>query len=177
MPAAFRSELLALARKYGALAEIRRAAAAADSAVLRALAREFPGALRELECLPLDAIDQRLDAVSFASDGAEPQLWIPWMVAYHARMRLALAVKHRLGVDQNLDDARAARVALAVAAELGCDCGEDFVERVAQPPGGRLNALVFELLEVEFGRPAAEIESALFPELTAVPIAQRAARR
>lgn len=177
MPVASRSELLALARKYSALAEIRRATGASDTSALRALAREFPGVLRELECLPLDAIDERLEAVNLAGDGAEPQLWISWMVVYHARMRLALAVKHRLGVDPIVDGGRAARVALAVAAELGLECGEEFVERVAQPPRGRLNVLVFELMEVEFGRSAAEIEAALFPELPAAATASRIAGR
>ena len=46
-------ELLALSRKYDTLAKLRRArsrgGAVADRATLRALAREFPGALRELD--------------------------------------------------------------------------------------------------------------------------------
>ncbi|MEI8254277.1 MAG: hypothetical protein WCJ30_01245, partial [Deltaproteobacteria bacterium] len=52
------NELLALARKYRALAALRRARAlggpVARREVLGALAREFPGALRELEKVTLD---------------------------------------------------------------------------------------------------------------------------
>jgi hypothetical protein len=139
--------------------------------MLRALAREFPGALRELECLPLDALDRRLTAATAAAGGGELEDWMLWMIAYHRRMRIALAVKRKLTEGEPLAT-EAAAVARYVRMELREPCDVALVRRIARPPGGRLNRLVFELLEGELGRPGPELERALFPELTS----KRAAR-
>lgn len=158
-----RSELHALARKYRALAELRRGVLAPEPPILRALAREFPGALRELECLPLDAVDSRLGAVLGAIQGEPVEPWIEWMVAYHQRMRLVLAVKRRLAERSAARDFGG--VVEHVFLEVGERCDAALLLAVAQPPAGRLNRLVFELLERELERPGAELEAALFPAL------------
>ena len=158
-----RSELHALARKYRALAELRRGVLAPEPPVLRALAREFPGALRELECLPLDAVDSRLAAVLGAIEGEPVEPWIEWMVAYHQRMRLVLAVKRRLA--ERPAERDAGSVIEHVFLELGERCDGALLLAVARPPAGRLNRLVFDLRERERERPGAELEAALFPEL------------
>lgn len=163
---AFRSDLQALARKYRALGELRRGVLAPEPAVLRALAREFPGALRELECLPLDAIDRRLASVVAATRGAPLEEWIPWMLDYHRHMRIALAVKRWLAGYG--DHRRAAPdIARRVWVELHERCDTELVARIARPPAGRLNRLIFEQLEREHGRPAVELEAMLFPALLA----------
>ncbi|HEY8943196.1 MAG TPA: hypothetical protein VIM73_02990 [Polyangiaceae bacterium] len=160
------SDLLALERKYRTLLDLRRAAREPDVGVLRALASEFPGALRELEILPLATLERRLQTVTGAVAGGEPSPWVHWMLAYHRRMCLVLAIKRKLG-EARLEPGAIAR---GVGAEFGEELDSQLVAKVARPPGGRLNRLVFELLEGEFGRSRAELESTLFPAL-ARPVA------
>ena len=157
-----RTRLLGLSRKYRALSALRESALASKT-TLRSLAQEFPGALRELDILPPAALEQRIHAVSQAERGGPAEPWIVWMLAYHARMRLALAAKQRLRGAGPGDVERIAAVAAALALEFGEQADPTFVARVSAPPGGRLNRLVFELLEQEFGRPRTELENTLFP--------------
>ncbi|HYO95545.1 MAG TPA: hypothetical protein VER33_13580 [Polyangiaceae bacterium] len=164
-----RSQLVALGRKYRTLTEWRRRSGGVASAELRALAGEFPGALRELDALPLEVLDERLAAVARAESGEQGEAWIEGIVAYHRRMRVALAVKRRLGAVRCLEPALARAIAEQVAAELNEHCAPTFVEGVAKPPGGRLNHVVFRYLESELGKPRAELEQLLFPKLRARP--------
>lgn len=159
------TRLPALARKYRLLSDLRRGALPPGRETLRPLAREFPGALRELDCLPLPLLERRLHAVLAAERGDTPEPWIRWMLAYHERMRLVLSAKARLGAAEKREPERLARVAREVALEFGAPCDAAFVARVARPPNGRLNLLVFELLEQELGEPRAELEKTLFPGL------------
>lgn len=160
-----RSDLHALARKYRALSDLRRGLLVGESTVLRALANEFPGALRELDCLPLDALDERLNAVSAAAEGHPAAPWMDWMLSYHRRMRLALAAKRRLAElrDGNADPVLS--VVLYLWEEHQERWDPELIRRIARPPGGRLNPLVFELLEAELGRSRTELEATLFPRL------------
>lgn len=130
----------------------------------RALAREFPGALRELDCLPLDVLDLRLSVVTRAAEGGAIEQWVIWMVAYHRRMRVALAVKRRLAEVGRAETVDTAGIARWIWSELGETCDPDWVLSIARPPGGRLNRLVFGLLETELDRSSSELESTLFPE-------------
>ena len=97
---ASREELLDLAHKYETLLAWRRAHAAsgahAERAELRALARAFPGALRELDSVPLEVIAARAAQLIAAAHGGDRAPWMHWMVAYHAIMRDALWLKPRL---------------------------------------------------------------------------------
>jgi hypothetical protein len=158
--------LAALAGKYGAMAELRRLLAPhaggepsqANLTRMRELARAFPGALRELDTLPTDEIDRRRAALEAAAEGAQPpEPWMDWMHAYHALMRVALALKRRRGAPLSDEE----RTRLAAANGVPVDAA---LERaVAAPPHGRLNAVVFARLSVEFGLPAAALWDALYP--------------
>lgn len=157
--------LPALARKYRVLSDLRRGVLPPARETLRPLAREFPGALRELDCLPLALLDRRLRAVLEAERGATPEPWIEWMLAYHERMRLALSAKALLAGAELGDPEQWARLASSLSLEFDAPCDAAFVARVARPPRGRLNSLVFELLEQDLAKPRAELEQALFPAL------------
>lgn len=139
--------LSALERKYRTLAALRAAGAPSDTpaarARLRALAREFPGALRELDSLPTDEILRRADALAEAARGGEVAPWMTWLDGYHALMRIALAL--RAGRDP------------------GVAVDPAFAAAVAAPPGGRLMAAVFDRLAQEHGIPRKRIRDALFP--------------
>ena len=163
-----RSDLIALARKYRTLGELRRAqyhmSFIEAQAPLRRLAREFPGALRELDILPLEEIDRRADALLAAAESGETAAWMEWLHEYHSRLRIALSVKRQLGARRALEDGMAEELAQALGAEYGCVCDAAFVQAVLRPPQGRINVLVFEALEAHFGQPRTVITRTLFPE-------------
>jgi hypothetical protein len=126
--------------------ELRAVAAGNESrAELRALAAEFPGALRELDRMPTDEIARRHAACARAGDGDAGEDWIAWMGRYHELMRAALALRRGepVAADVMLPPERA--------------------QSFARPPGGRLNAVVFAILADELGLPARAIADALFP--------------
>jgi hypothetical protein len=164
----FRSDLIALARKYRALAELRRAQHhVVDDDVripLRQLAREFPGALRELDSLPLEEIDRRVEQLEQAAwrGGVEP--WMEWMHQYHSTMRAALHIKRRLAGRRALSDVAALDIAVEVRRAFGVRCDAEFVHAVARPPEGRINVLVFRRLAEDFGAEPRALWLALFPE-------------
>ncbi len=90
--------LVALAEKYEALASLRRAhdrgEPAPDKATLRRLTERFPGALYELDTLPLAEIDGRAAALRDAAarfGEAERPAWMGWMWRYHVLVREDLA--------------------------------------------------------------------------------------
>ena len=159
-------ELLALLRKYQTLATLRRereqSGTLAPRTVLRALAREFPGALRELDTVSLDELDRKARALSETARGrSEPEPWMTWMAAYHATMRAALLVRARLIKRVPFDTENA--VAAWVAERSTVPVDEAFVRAIARPPGGRLNRAVFERLGAQFAAAPDEIWETLFP--------------
>jgi hypothetical protein len=147
--------LRALSRKYDVLAKLRRdraeGGAIADRHVLRALAREFPGALRELDTLTDDEIDRRASALSLAAEGDVVAPWMAWMAGYHATMRAALLIKARTARLRELEAETARAVALSASERTGISVDEGFVR------------VVFQRLAEEFEMPADEIWQALFP--------------
>jgi hypothetical protein len=162
--------LAALARKYRVMSELRAslpphgAAAppsAAARAALRALAAEFPGALRELDTLSTETLAARGAALEAAAAGGPDAPWMSWMAGYHALMRTALSAKGR----GTLDDA--ARDALIAASEWPID--RAFLDAALRPSRGRLNVVVFDQLARTFGTPAGVLWDALFPRRGAAP--------
>jgi hypothetical protein len=105
----------------------------ADRASMRALATEFPGALRELDRLGAVELERRVMVLSRSTAGedVDDEPWMAWIVAYHELMRQVLADK-RAGTG-------------------------------ARAPDGRASIGVLRALEARFGLPAEEIGAALFP--------------
>ncbi|HEY8926319.1 MAG TPA: hypothetical protein VIU64_18185, partial [Polyangia bacterium] len=106
-PGASAADRAALLRKYQVLARWRRAKDrahapgrradappeedAAEREPMRALAAEFPGALRELDRLGAAELDRRVEVLSRGE--AEDEEWIPWILAYHRELGRILAEK------------------------------------------------------------------------------------
>jgi hypothetical protein len=179
-------ELAALARKYDVLADLRQKREAGGGVAPRAelfgLAREFPGALRELDTLPREEIERRRVELRAVLAGGPPAPWMTWLTAYHATMRAALYVKGRLArarraagaapplassekiekLAHSSDDA-VRRIAEDAARHSGLPVDSDFVRAVASPPARRVNAAVFERLGRDLGVPADALWQALFP--------------
>ena len=168
------SELGRLAYKYKTLAELRRDRAGGGepppARVFKALAGEFPGALQELDTLPLEVIEERESALARAADGGEVSPWMEWLHGFHTLMRAALRVKVRLAGARDVSDDRARALALEAARHGPADDVDvSFVCAVARPPGGRITPVVLSRLAARFGADPDRIGDEIFPA--------RAARR
>jgi hypothetical protein len=169
-------ELARLAAKYRRMGELRRAFLARqagraddhraragvggereeDRRALRALAAEWPGALRELDTLPTDEIDGRAAALERAAAASSPEPWMEWLLAYHALMRAVLRLKAGGG---RLSPSELQRI----AEETGVPVDAELARAVADPPHGRLMVVVFERLSARFGVGRRALWDALFP--------------
>jgi hypothetical protein len=163
-----RSDLIALARKYRTLSELRRATFQLTSfderRLARQLAREFPGALRELDIMPLAEIERRADALAAAARGGPAEAWMEWMVAYHRTMRAALAIQRLLLGRRTVREERAIVIAFDVSHESGVRCDVEFVRELASPSRGRIHSVVFRRLSIELGATPSAIQGALFAD-------------
>jgi hypothetical protein len=140
--------LAALRAKYEEMRSLRKgdprnppSGRAALRQQLAALAARFPGALREIDTLPLDEIDRRIEALELAErDPTRAAAWMHAMARFHALMRGALFVKRSLSGDAEPD--RWPDEALV---------WQDEHARIRRPPEGRLLELVYERLGRELG--------------------------
>lgn len=93
------ARLRELAEKYATLAAMRRREAAGElpheNVFYQRLAARFPGALKELDRLPLDEIDRRVAALEVAAAGGGVAPWMVAVDAYHEALRALLAQKRR----------------------------------------------------------------------------------
>lgn len=128
---------------------------------MAALARAWPGALRELDELPMDEIDARIARLRAAA--LDPSLVSPWMIAqdaFHRHARGALAAKRWLG--------KRKRVTTEVAEQFRASAPRDArpwadaLDAVASPPRGRLMELVHARVADELGTTVAEARRLVF---------------
>ncbi len=161
--------LSALADKYAAIAALRhdreRGLPIPERAVFKALAERFPGALHELDTLPLELVDARLAALQAALAGGVIEPWMAWMVGYHALLRAGLRIRIRTTKDRVCSEERARELAEDAAKHAGIEIDVAFVQATLRPPAGRIAAVVYMRLEVLFGERASVIRAALFPRL------------
>jgi hypothetical protein len=133
-----------LLSKYVEMRELRRLDASGKLADprprMRALAKRFPGSLREIDELTLETIQSRIDALEAVGD--EPAQWMIAMARFHEGMREILAIKRVIGKKKITPALRRA----AVRAARGSTWD---LERVAHPPAGRLTDVVFEHIAKE----------------------------
>jgi hypothetical protein len=140
-----RDRVEALARKYRRLVELRArrdgggTGPATTRAELRAVAAEFPGALRELDTLGTAELRRRAQACAAAAAGGAGEPWMAWIDRFHELMRRALQARAR-------------------------DTGADPFERaVLSPPGGRMLPVVVAAVAAAFGEPPDRVAATLFP--------------
>ena len=141
-------QLSRLADKYRRLLRLRsETVAEPPRAELRSLAREFPGALRELDCLPLPILEARLDALEqVLTRGAEPEGWMRLQVSYHGFMRAILRIK-RWSRDWPDEPEAALRALTARYVPATDEPTLEFFDTMSlgairKPPQGRLNPFV-----------------------------------
>ncbi len=136
--------------------------------MFKAIADEFPGALSELDLLPLDEIDRRERALADAAVGGPVEAWMRWLAGYHALMRAALHIKLRLRGARDVGGDLARSLAADASAIAGDEVDEELVRAVAAPPGGRIHRAVLARLAREASEDPEAIADALFPRRRAI---------
>ena len=130
------------------------------------LARDFPGALREIDELPIEVIRERIDAIAEAEGDARRAA--PWMLAqlsFHRLARGALAAKRWLAgrpLTPALTEAFTRAVPTLHHAADAAAWATDLAE-VAEPPLGRLMDLVYTRLALELRMDVASARAAVMP--------------
>ncbi|UJR86465.1 hypothetical protein [Sandaracinus amylolyticus] len=161
-------DLHALREKYREMKRLREQHDAGSPVdprpAMRALATRFPGALREIDELPMDAIDARIASLDRALSGAEIEPWMRALARYHAWMRLALRL--RLACASERSEARA-REWLEGAARPHDDdvdprgLDDATLHAILRPPEGRLHRVVLARVALELGVDAQTIDGYL----------------
>jgi hypothetical protein len=142
---------------------------------MAALARKFPGALRELDELSMPQIDARLAKLDAALAAQRVPEWAALQVAYHGTYRFALRIK-RLGARKGpLDDealARAIERLLEAATQSRDDAQPDEprladfdaagLRAILRPEGGRLHPWVLGQVARALGVEPSAVSKALF---------------
>lgn len=125
-------------------------------AAMAALAREFPGALRETDQLPITMLADRVAALDAAL--LDPACITPWMRAswsFHRLARGALAVKRWLATSTTSPAARGDLEAAIATSSLAfpddARAWLDDLAAIAEPPRGRLMDLVYGRVAAELG--------------------------
>lgn len=135
---------------------------------LRAISSAYPGALRELDRLPLGAIESRLSELERTlARGGPPELWMRLQISYHGYMRAALRIKR--WSQRWPDDAVSAGLELArryVPAEdepplEHLDAAT--LRTICSPPQGRLNPVVLAAVARMHGVHPDQVQRALIP--------------
>lgn len=129
-----------------------------DPERMRALAARFPGALREIDELPLETIDGRIAALDRALAGEPVPDWARYLAEYHAWMRAALRVRRAAGKER--DRARALDAIRGDPSEGELTLA---IDDLLKPPAGRLTRWVLTRIAEREGRSIREIEREAFP--------------
>jgi hypothetical protein len=146
---------------------------------MSALARAFPGALREIDELPIDVIHARIDELAVAEvDPLRITAWMTVLASFHRLARGALAVKRWLAGRPLTPDVHAAfAVALAAMPEReDATLWSEDLAAIARPPRGRVMDLVYERLARELAIDVAAARAAVHPPRSPTAAARRARR-
>lgn len=159
------ADLASLRQKYERLLALRQLHDRAKSdasfvepdprSEMTALARTWPGALRELDELPLDVIRTRLAALDRAlRDAQRIERWMIAQDAFHRLARGALSAKRWLGRRKRITPQ--VREEFVAHAPREARVWKDALADVASPPRGRLMDLVHARVAAELDVSVAE---------------------
>lgn len=163
--------LVRLRGKYQRMLEMRRAhdrgAEEDPREQMRELAAEFPGALREIDELPLSVIEQRIQALTEVIEQRQVHApWMAWMVSYHGHLRAALRIKRMALLRHDLDAALETLHQVYVARDDEppvASFTRGTLADVLKPATGRLNDWVFARIAADTGVSVDVVRDQLFP--------------
>ena len=169
-------QLRQLREKY---TEIRRLRLEAESVsapdpkpAMRRLAERFPGALRELDGLPMGDVEGRIRALTCALGGEPAPSWAAILCGYHALFRACLRIKRTValtaaaeGRSPELDDVRRhlRDGYLPDGDEPSGPSLLPFAATLLKPPEGRLHPWVVAQVAERLGVPSEAVEAAFHP--------------
>jgi hypothetical protein len=167
-----KADLRGIRDKYAEMLSMRLADVEGVSDPLHArmrmqrLAERFPGALREIDDLPLHAIRARIEALDAVLAGARPvEPWMEAVALFHAFTRGALVAKRWLARRKHVDDGVRRQFEQALPElpfpEDSRGWAHD-LESVASPPRGRLLDVVVTRLAVTLRQPEPAVRAMLF---------------
>lgn len=170
------TDLRALRDKYERMLALRLAHARARSdegfdepdprPEMARLAEEFPGALREIDTLPLELIVARIDALTIAErQASRVETWMVAQTTFHRHARGVLVTKRWLAGRKTITPAVRAAFTRALrtmprARDAGLSAAE--LEAIASPPRGRLMDLVHARVARALGLSEAEARALVF---------------
>jgi hypothetical protein len=163
--------LQALQNKYRTLHDLRVQDAPANvtRATFAALSAAFPGALRELDRVPMSVLLERNAAIAAVLAGsAEPEPWMQLQSAYHGFMRAVLRIRRGLRERALHDFTDPQHCLCAVAYVPAADepaaerFDRELLTKLWKPPSGRLNPLVMKQVAADHGVSVDVLERALF---------------
>lgn len=157
-----RADLEWLLKKYETLRALQGQDEPETSRHMRSLAREYPGALRELDDLPPETICARAHELErvLSEQGAAPP-WAPLQMRFHRLLRGALAIR-RAGQSATSDlHEQVSR------GDLGHDARDwaDDLPALFAPNRSSLTELTFFRIAAEAGMSRNEVEQLLFGSL------------
>lgn len=160
-----------LLAKYTEMQRLRRGdqdgSITAPEASMRALAREFPGALREIDEMPLAEIDRRVAHLAGLLDQERAEEgWEAVSHRFHALLRGALCGKHWLAGRKPQEGELREDFTRAASAFCYADDALAWQEQLvalASPPRGRLTTLVLERIAEESGIDRLTLDALIFP--------------
>lgn len=131
-----------------------------DRRALRALAREFPGALAELDRLPPEVLEGRIATLDALIDhGGEPPPWARGWLLAHPALRGALIVKAWLAGRRVVDETMRDELTRTLGEVRNAEDAMVWLDRLgelADPPNGKLVDVVFRDVAAALSLPDAE---------------------
>ena len=130
----------------------------------QALAKAFPGALKQLDTMDSGLMERRLDELeAWPSEGGSPSVphWCQLEACYHALLFDFLGAKSWLAehAGAGFSDTEIWRMwqergFFSEAVWLRCGFGQELVQIIRRPPAGRLSEVVWKSLAQVFREPA-----------------------
>jgi len=153
--------------------------------LFRRVAREFPGALRELDTLEsaqlaarAERVEEAIDRLERGGEAPQPGQWLALVLDFHQTLRDALMLKRWLArrlppgggitgevveeFDRGLARLRRIRGLRVHRPQLAAHEQAALLRDHLRPPGGRLLSLIWGELEARHGRSRVELEQMLF---------------
>jgi hypothetical protein len=134
---------------------------------MASLAEEFPGALREIDVLPLEVIEERIKELELCeSDPTRSRAtWMEAQTLFHRVARGALKTKRWLGKRKEITDDVRERFARELGAvDERARLFADDLESIANPPRGRVMEVVHAKVAILAGITATESKRLVFGE-------------